>query len=46
MGQVTVDDPDEQRTNSKVDGQGRVYIGSDYAGKKVNVVVEVVADDD
>lgn len=46
MGQVIVDDPDEHRTNRTVDGQGRVYIGSEYAGSTVNVVVEVVDSDD
>ena len=46
MGQVTVNDPDEHRTDSKVDAQGRVYIGSDYAGEKVNVVVEVIDRDE
>jgi len=45
MGTVTVNDPDEHRTNRKVDQNGRVFIGSEHAGKQVNVVVEVVDDE-
>jgi len=42
MGTVEIQDPAEHRTKSKVDQQGRVFIGSEHAGKHVNVVVEVV----
>lgn len=42
MGTVEIKDPEEHRTNRKVDQNGRVFIGSDHAGKTVNVVVEVI----
>lgn len=44
MATVTIEDPDEHKTG-KVDDRGRVYVGTDYVGKRVRVVVEVEDDD-
>lgn len=42
MTEVTVTDPDEVQTAKKVDDRGRVYVGTDYSGKRVRVVMEVM----
>lgn len=42
VANVTVEDPDEYRKSAPVDDRGRVTVGRQYAGKKVNVVIEVV----
>lgn len=44
MSKVTIVDPAEHRTNVPVGDDGRVSIGRDHAGERVNVVVEVVED--
>jgi len=44
MATITIDDPDTVSTK-KVDGQGRVYVGRDFRGRDVRVVVEVIDDD-
>jgi hypothetical protein len=41
---TTVEDPDLV-TSKNVDGNGRVYLGTDYADKKVRVVVERLDDE-
>jgi uncharacterized protein RhaS with RHS repeats len=38
--QVTVTDPVAHKTGVKVDDNGRVYLSTSLAGKRVNVVVE------
>ena len=42
---VTVEDPDLVETKT-VDGEGRLYLGRDYGGEDVRIVVERVADGD
>lgn len=44
MATITIEDPDSV-TTKKVDGQGRVYVGRDYRGKRVRVVLETIEDD-
>jgi hypothetical protein len=43
MTTVTIDDPDEV-TKRVVNDSGNFYIGREYAGKTVEVVVRVVDD--
>jgi len=38
-------DPDDGRSKMKVQENGVVYVGTQYAGKTVNVAIEVVEDD-
>lgn len=40
MAEIKIEDP-EVHKHAKVDQQGRVFIGSDYAGDRVTVTVEV-----
>jgi len=42
MSEVTIEDPIRHRTNVRVQDDGRVSIGRDHAGKRVNIVVEAV----
>jgi len=42
MAEMCITDPDEYRAEIPVDDRGRVVVGKQYAGKKVNVTVEVV----
>jgi hypothetical protein len=42
MGDVEIDDVDVHRTKAPVDSQGRVNIGKEFAGKRVEVVAKVV----
>lgn len=39
MTTLTIDDPDVV-AKKKVDSQGRVYLGQDWAGKPVRIIVE------
>lgn len=41
MAKTTIEDPDIYRKCVPVDDRGRVVIGRQLAGKKVNIVVEV-----
>jgi hypothetical protein len=41
MAKIVVEKPDLHETKS-VDKQGRVYLGTDFAEKDVEIVVEVV----
>lgn len=43
MSQTTIDDPELVEVKN-VDSQGRVYLKSDLADKRVRVVVEVLND--
>jgi len=45
MAEVTIENPEIHKTN-KVDADGRVYVGTAVAGKRVNVIVEVVDNND
>lgn len=40
MAEVTVTDPDEHESGKKVDDRGRVYVGTEYAGEYVRIIVE------
>lgn len=42
---VTVENPEYVQTKS-VDNAGRLYLGKDYAGAEVRVVVERIEDDE
>lgn len=44
MAQVTIDDPDFHRKRT-ADARGRVALTKELAGKRVNVVVEVIEDE-
>lgn len=41
MAEVTIDDPDDYRKQAPVDDRGRVVIGKRFAGKKVNIAIEI-----
>jgi hypothetical protein len=41
MGQHIVDDPELVETKP-VDNRGRIYLGTEYAGKDVKLVIEEV----
>lgn len=41
MASVTVDDPAIHKKNMKVDDRGRVYVGTELAGERVTVTIEV-----
>ena len=43
MAEYTITDP-EFVARKNVDGQGRVYIGKEYAKKEVRIVVEEIED--
>lgn len=45
MARMTIDDPDEYKSQVPVDDRGRVTVGKEYAGKNVNVAVEVSEDE-
>jgi len=45
MSEVTITDP-ELHAEKTVDGQGRVYLGTDHAGDRVRVTVEQVREAD
>ncbi len=41
MAEIELDNPDVYRKDAPVDDRGRVHIGTEYADKRVTVVVEV-----
>jgi len=45
MSEVTITDP-ELHSEKTVDGQGRLYIGREHAGKRVRITVERLEGDD
>lgn len=45
MAEVTITDPDEVKSGAKVDDRGRVYVGTEYSGRHVRVVVETENDE-
>lgn len=44
MAEIRIEDP-EIYDSKTIDSQGRLYIGREYAGKRVKIVVEEVEDD-
>lgn len=45
MSEIRVEDPDLY-TKKDVDNSGRVYLGKEWAGREVKIVVELVDDDE
>lgn len=43
MAHITIDDP-ELYTEKTVDGSGRIYLGKEWAGDRVKIVIESVVD--
>ena len=43
MATVTIEDP-EGMDAKKVDGSGKIYVGNNWAGKRVKFVIEAVED--
>ena len=39
MSELTIDDPEYVATK-RVDNQGRLYVGQEYTGERVRVVIE------
>lgn len=45
MAHITIDDPDLY-AEKEVDGSGRVYLGKNWAGKRVKIVIESAVEDE